>query len=317
MAALLVHTPEAIWLGPAVGIPLFAVGIICFLARRATVTLFSDRIVSRSLLQLRSVRLVDIGGWRISTRQQFVLFALGGKQRLLTLSLDFAKNDDVSQWAKSLPNLMERDYANTIERIAGDAHLGATREERLANHARLGKLVRVLLLLSVPVVIIWIGLFPKPYALALWTAAVFPLIPLMLLHRFRSSLTFDDQRDGRHSVGSALLAASFALALRAVATSSPVNHVHVLVVTVLSLGVAAIMVKAAFPEFPRGEILSVAAAVAIYLGSGAMLINQSLDTKPSCQWQAPIVEKCPSRKKDGSPVYNLTLTPVGPNGGSG
>ena len=210
-----------VWVGVAIGVGFVLLGafLIAGVARER-VLLFEDGTAEFTELGRGRTRLrpAEISGIRALDHQgiRYVFFHFRAQDRKpFRAGLICERDEHFDRWLASFPDLDALERSAAAEQLLADPALGATPDDRLRALSRARLHARVLSTAAWGAVA-WGWFRPHPYAWAIGTLAVIPMVAIALLLASRGGLSLDERKtDPRPSVLVPILMPGLALTLRA------------------------------------------------------------------------------------------------------
>jgi hypothetical protein len=182
------------------------------------VEVFSDKIVEIGLFKKKVIILDDIDGFRIVPTEYInqALFIPKGKKRKTTIALMMKDSNGFVQWLNaSIKNLDTEDYNSDVRAILSDEDAGINEEQRADSFERARKFASFLNFLSIAAAL-WAIIWPQPYAVAVWSMIILPVIAVSSSKLFPGLIHFDRPQKGTYpTVAGAFIMPGAALSLRA------------------------------------------------------------------------------------------------------
>jgi hypothetical protein len=288
----------------------------CFSVFKSRIEIFPDRIRNVGLFRTTELLSDEISGFRVLSTQYVRILLLvpknaGTKKIKIGLIVE-DEADLLERLNRNFTNLDDVQFQEEMKQVLHDTRLGETQEQRLSVLDRARRWARILNGVGI-VTMFWAILKPQPYAYAIWTLIILPLIALGFVRFFGGVVKFDGEKQSAFpDISPAFLMPCLGLTLRAFLDWNILNWDNFwLPFAALSLSLYWLTRMVA-----RGARRKVSTALALvivcalYGYSSVISVNGILDRTTPSVFRAWVTGKRISRGKHTS--YHLKLSPWGP-----
>jgi hypothetical protein len=290
-------------------------GVIALSCGRVRLVLRADSIETQGLFGTRVLRLDAIAGRRLRPTRGKPMRVIVPKQgRPLALDSGFPADRVLDAWYAALPDLDLRDRQSFEAAVAADPTFGRSAPERLARLASARQLAKLASMLTIGV-LMWVYIYPHPYATAIVVAAVLPWCAVLIAGGSHGLVCFDSARnDVRPNLAIMLFGPAFVLGMRALLDVHLLDVPHALefgFLAGLPLVLAASLVRESGASRAWVMPAVLLAFVALPYGAGALVLaDVQLDHQPAQTFQTEVLRKYITSGKHRQPY--LVVAPWGP-----
>lgn len=290
-------------------------GLIVLSCSRARLVLRADSIETQSLFGTRQLRLDAIAGRRLRpTRGKPIRVIVPKQGRPLAIGAGFPADRVLDAWYAALPDLDLQDRQSSEAAVAADPAFGRSAPERLARLASARQLAKLASMTTIGV-LLWVYIYPHPYATAIVVAAVLPWCAVLIAGWSHGLICFDSARnDVRPNLAIMLFGPAFVLGMRAMLDVNLIDLPHALefgFLAGLPLVLAASLVRESGAARAWMMPAVLLAFVALPYGAGALVLaDVQLDHQPAQTFQTQVLRKYITSGKHRQPY--LVVAPWGP-----
>jgi hypothetical protein len=286
-------------------------------ALRTRVVLTADAVTVQGAIRTRQMARADIAGRRIVSLQYgqkiTVLYPKEPRGPQFKLPQSLRTDAAWDAWLQAVPDLDAQQVRELEAEVAANPELGQTPEERLGRLAAARKLARPFNGVSYGAML-WVFLYPRPYELALLTAAALPWLAIVLAAKSHGLYRLDTQRnDARPTLGAAVLLPGVGLLTRALTDVGvlDIGRALTLAAAVAVLLSWAALVSSGGLRGRRVRALLLLGFSCAYGYGTVVLANRMLDGAPGELYRVGVLARHVSRGSR-STTYHLLLDHWGP-----
>lgn len=228
------YSPNASWILIPIAVGMIALVIFGVIdAYKGKLTIYEDRIVSKSTFSNRELKFSDIKGFTVNDNYIFVE-PNNDNQKRIEISKYIGGYDEILFWlSQTFTDLEEQNAINEEQEILNDENYGWTkdiREEKLSKARQTSKIINW----AAGITAAWTFFYPTPYQYSILTAMVIPIVALCALKLSGGLIRFDERKGSAYpSVIYAFIYPSLGLMLRAILDYDIFDYSNVWLTTTL------------------------------------------------------------------------------------
>jgi hypothetical protein len=299
------------------GFPMLGLYVALWVFRGALV-LSDAKIELRGIYLRRALQTDQVAGYRTLPQRNGppVLVLVPRQGRNLKISMMFQLDANFHDWLRRLPDLDEKDAADSEEAILSDQELGATTDERrnaLASSKRIQRFATI----ATFGLCAWAWLYPVPYRVVVSFLVLVPIIAILAALRSNGLYRLDEQRNDAHpNLAIPFIFPGLILALRAISDFELLSWQR-LVLFALAIGLVLTLLAAIADPFTRKKPITIVALLfcMFMYGIGSSLeANALFDPHPATSFSPAVIGRSVTHGKRTE--YYLQVEGWGPHTGT-